>query len=123
MAIFFGSSGKNDGFATPDFAYPQKVISNARANLDAGRDPLRCLLEITTAERAIDPDTIFSLPSLVEAQISKAANDADRALLTAYEAEIYATIYSSDRWKYNKVDAPSRPCPRISQNGARPSLD
>lgn len=111
MAIFFGSSGKNDGFATPDFAYPQKVISNARANLDAGRDPLRCLLEITTAERAIDPDTIFSLPALVEAQISKAANDADRALLTAYEAEIYATIYSSDRWKYNKVDAPLSPLP------------
>ena len=111
MATFFGSSGKNGDFATPDFAYPQKVISDARANLDAGRDHLRCLLEITTAERAIDPDTIFTLPALVEQYIAKAANDADRALLTAYEAEIYATIYSNDRWKYNQVDAPLSPLP------------
>lgn len=111
MATFFGSSGKNGGFATPDFAYPQKVISDARANLDAGRDPLRCLLEITTAERSIDPDTIFTLPALVEQYIAKAAADADRALLTAYEAEIFATIYSNDRWKYNQVDAPLSPLP------------
>ena len=66
MSCILGASGASPEFAVPDFAYPQEVIKNARKNLDAGRDPLRCLLEITVAERSIDPDTIFTLPALVE---------------------------------------------------------
>lgn len=111
MSCIFGASGAAPEFSDPDFAYPQDVIKNARKNLDAGRDPLRCLLEITVAERSIDPDTIYSLPALVEDQIAKSTSDASRALLTAYEAEIYTSIYKNNRWKYNEVDAPLMPLP------------
>lgn len=111
MTAFFNLSGVSPKFTTPDFAYPQKVIASAQKNLDAGLDPLRCLLEITTAERAINPDTIFTLPSLVNGYVAKAKNDADRAMLTAFEAELYATIYQDNMWKYNRVDAPLMPLP------------
>lgn len=111
MTAFFNLSGATPKFATPDFAYPQKVIASAQKNLDAGLDPLRCLLEITTAERAINPDTIFTLPSLVNGYVAKAKNDADRAMLTAFEAELYASIYQDNMWRYNRVDAPLMPLP------------
>lgn len=111
MSCILGASGASPEFAVPDFAYPQEVIKNARKNLDAGRDPLRCLLEITVAERSIDPDTIFTLPALVEDYIAKAGTDADKAMLTAFEAEIYTSIYKDSRWKYNNVDAPLMPLP------------
>ena len=111
MTAFFNLSGATPKFATPDFAYPQKVIASAQKNLDAGLDPLRCLLEITTAERAINPDTIFTLPSLVNGFVAKAKTDADRAMLTAFEAELYASIYQDNMWRYNRVDAPLLPLP------------
>lgn len=111
MTAFFNLSGATPKFATPDFAYPQKVIASAQKNLDAGLDPLRCLLEITTAERAINPDTIFTLPSLVNGYVAKAKTDADRAMLTAFEAELYASIYQDKMWRYNRVDAPLMPLP------------
>ena len=111
MTVFFNLSGATPKFATPDFAYPQKVIASAQKNLDAGLDPLRCLLEITTAERAINPDTIFTLPSLVNGYVAKAKTDADRAMLTAFEAELYASIYQDNMWRYNRVDAPLLPLP------------
>lgn len=106
MTAFFNLSGATPKFTTPDFAYPQKVITSAQKNLDAGLDPLRCLLEITTAERAINPDTIFTLPSLVNGYVAKAKTDADRAMLTAFEAELYASIYQDNMWRYNRVNAP-----------------
>ncbi len=111
MSTLFGASGATPQFVTPDFAYPQKVAENARKNLDSGLNPLRCLLELSVAERAIDPDTIFTLPGLVESNMAKAKTDADRAMLTAFEAEIFASIYKADSWKYNKVDAPLLPLP------------
>ena len=111
MTAFFNLSGATPKFTTPDFAYPQKVIASAQKNLDAGLDPLRCLLEITTAERAINPDTIFTLPSLVNGYVAKAKTDADRAMLTAFEAELYASIYQDNMWRYNRVDAPLLPLP------------
>ncbi len=111
MATLFNANGAAPKFSTPDFAYPQKVIKSAQKNLDAGLDPLRCMLEIATAERAIDPDTIFTLPASIEKQIAKAKTDADRAMLTAFEAEVYSTIYRESKWKYNRVDAPLMPLP------------
>ncbi len=111
MATLFNANGAAPKFSTPDFAYPQKVIKSAQKNLDAGLDPLRCMLEIATAERAIDPDTIFTLPASIEKQITKAKTDADRAMLTAFEAEVYSTIYRESKWKYNRVDAPLMPLP------------
>jgi len=122
MSCIFGASGATPEFATPDFAYPQEVIKKARKNLDAGRDPLRCLLEITVAERAIAPDTIFTLPALVEGQLAKAKSDADRALLTAYEAEIFTSIYKDARWKYNEVDAPLMPLPEDISKWSAPQF-
>ena len=32
-------------------------------------------------------------------------------MLTAFEAEIYTSIYKDSRWKYNNVDAPLMPLP------------
>lgn len=111
MSCIFGVSGVTPDFAVPDFAYPQDVIKTARKNLEGGRDPLRCLLEITVAERSINPDTIFTLPALVEEQFAKAKTEADKAMLTAFEAEIFSSIYKDNRWKYNGVDAPLMPLP------------
>lgn len=77
----------------------------------SGKAPLRSLLELCTAQRAIDPDSVFAMPALVERYAAKSTSDADRAMLMAFEAEIYADIYNNGKWRYNKVDAPLLPLP------------
>ena len=68
-----GAHARNTA-SEPDFAYPQTVLSKAKANLDtynrrtdaeAGALRLRAILEIMAAERSIDPDTAFTFPAFI----------------------------------------------------------
>ncbi len=114
MTSFMSISGaKNDD--TPDFAYPQTVISDATKSLAEatnGADRLRAVLEICAAKASIDPDSMFALPAFVEAQMeAPGLTDADKAMFTAYEAQLFRNIYNNNRFKYNNVDAPDEPVP------------
>lgn len=121
--VFTQEAGAASGpeFKKPDFAYPKTVIANAQkllASADnaaadrAGIIRLRAMLELCCAEREIDRNKAFVLPAEVEKQIALCKGDkAAAAMLTLYEARLYKDIYSSDSWKYNRVDAPLTPLP------------
>lgn len=115
-----GAHARNTA-SEPDFAYPQTVLSKAKANLDtynrrtdaeAGALRLRAILEIMAAERSIDPDTAFTFPAFIGEQLKvKGLGDADRAMLKLLEAETLKEIYRADRYKYDRVAAPLEPLP------------
>ncbi len=124
FATMFTNQSMANGpkFKTPDFAYPQNVIKDARAllakaqsmpeSLDADITRIRAIIELCTAEQAIDLDTAFTQPAFIEKQLEDAKlTDAGRALLTCYQAKLYNDIYKRSSWKYNQVDAPLKPYP------------
>ena len=121
MAIFDSWARSSDGpkFRTPDFAYPQTVIKEARAMLeqadkssDGGVIRLRAMLELCVAGQNIDYDTIYGQPAAVERQIGLCGDDkAAKAMLTLYQADLYRTIYTRSSYKYNQVDASLEPYP------------
>ena len=106
-------------FKVPDFAYPKTVESDAEAMLNkvgnrtdeaAGVIRLRGILELCAAQTQIDRASMFGQPALIAAQAAKATG-ASKAMLVTLEAAKYAQIYTSSRWKYDKVDAPLEPYP------------
>lgn len=121
MAMFslWGRAADEPKFRTPDFAYPQNVIKDARAMLakagnspDAGVVRLRAMLELSAAEQAIDYDTVYTLPAQVAEQAALCRGDkAAEAMLVLYEADLFRNIYSRQAYKYNRVDAPLEPFP------------
>lgn len=111
--------GEN-GFAEPDFAYPQTVGANARRMLseaasmpaaEAGVVRLRALLELAVADNAIDADSLFAMPELISAQAEATTRPADRAMLLTLEADVLKRIYGRSRYTYDRVDAPLLPLP------------
>ncbi|MDE6637289.1 MAG: hypothetical protein K2K32_03525, partial [Muribaculaceae bacterium] len=135
----------------PDFAYPQTVEKNAAANLSAsvahGDWPaaVEAMIQSVTAANIVSHDNAVS----GLAKIDSIANIAPKEWKPAFyliEAEVYNTIYNSQRWKADdrqlSLDSvPSNPyewsrdifadkilniCNRIIENGendARPLKD
>ncbi|MGM9862009.1 MAG: hypothetical protein ACI30W_05375, partial [Muribaculaceae bacterium] len=85
----------------PDYAYPQTVIANAEAALskalarDDGPAKAEALLQIITAKRMIDPDSIVAMPARVSAVAAGERDDATRAVLLALEAATTDKMYDS----------------------------
>ncbi|MGM9845132.1 MAG: alpha-2-macroglobulin family protein [Muribaculaceae bacterium] len=85
----------------PDYAYPQTVIANAEAALtkavarDDGPAKAEALLQIITAKRMIDPDSIAAMPARVSALAAAERDDATRAVLLALEAATTDKAYDS----------------------------
>lgn len=107
-------------FKDPDFAYPQTVVKNAEKLLtdasalngaEADLMRLRGALEYVTARSSIDRDNAFALPAFLDSLAGVQSTGAGKALMLLVEAESYSRIYSANRWKYNRVDAPLDPLP------------
>ena len=85
----------------PDYAYPQTVIAEAEAALskavarDDGPAKAEALLQIITAKRLIDPDSIAAMPSRVSALAAGERDEATRAVLLALEAATTDKMYDS----------------------------
>ena len=115
-ALFISPSmtAQTPDFKEPDFAYPKTVETDARALLKkasslkgdaASAVRLRAVLEICAAQTQIDRNSSFTQPAFIAGE-AEASDGAGRAMLTALEAAKYAQIYNTNRWKYNRVDAP-----------------
>lgn len=106
-------------FKEPDFAYPKTVEKQAQALLasadhksgtKAAVTRLRGTLELCAAQAAIDRNAAFAQPAFIAGQADR-LKDAPRALMLALEASVLTGIYTSDKWKYDRVDAPVEPVP------------
>lgn len=104
--------------AEPDFAHPRQVLSKAYATLaatdgdgDAGPRRVQALLEICTAARSIDPDSVFGLMDTSAKLAAKENNVAARSLMQLVEARLTASAYEDNRWQYDRIDTPADPLP------------
>ncbi len=106
-------------FKEPDFAYPKTVETQARALLatadrksgtQAAVTRLRGTLELCAAQAAIDRKAIYAQPAFIAGQAAKLTG-APQALMLALQAGVLTDIYTSDKWKYDRVDAPAEPLP------------
>lgn len=106
-------------FKEPDFAYPKTVEEEAHALLDkadllrgndAAATRLRAVLELCAAQTQIDRNQAFAQPQFIALQAGK-CHGAAKAMLLTLEAVKYNQIYTRNRWKYDRVDAPLEPYP------------
>lgn len=120
MFGFFSRAESNTPeFKIPDFSLPRTVIKDASAVLDkadampdSGPVRLRAILEILTAQCAIDADSAFAQPAFIEEQLAKGTlDDATKAMFLTLEADVFNKIYTRDQYAYNRVDAPLEPYP------------
>lgn len=85
--------------AEPDFAYPQKVLTDAEASYAAatasgdGVAKIRSLLEITVAKTAIDPDSLRAMPQRISAAAARENDPATRAIMLIMEAQVRDRLY------------------------------
>lgn len=96
----------------PDFAFPDKVASNADRQLERALDAgdgagvVNALVKYALARNAVSPKM---LPSVIE-RIEKVA-DGERdlrvkSLLLLLEARIYDGLYRCDKWRYDRREIP-----------------
>lgn len=101
----------------PDFAYPQKVSSQAETDLQQaikkknGDGIIRSLVQLSIAQSLISPDNLPATISRIEKVATEEKNECTKALLNTLLADIYYDIYDSNRWKYNRRDKPTLPLP------------
>lgn len=95
----------------PDFAFPQKVMSEARADIAKARADkdyvglFSAMIAYDVAQSSVSND---SLPSLCRAMIAEANVTPQAqvaALMRLYAAQLAADIYSTDRWKFNRRES------------------
>lgn len=110
----YGSESKPVAVDTevPDFAFPDKVASNADGQLtralDAGdgRGVVSALVKYALARNAVSPSL---LPPVIARIDSVAAAEDDAcvsSLLYLLEARIYDGLYSRDKWRYDSREIP-----------------
>lgn len=103
----------------PDFAYPKTTLEKAIKSYNAaikspdnsGVELIKSLLQISGATAAIDPDSVVRVIPRIDRAIDACKNDADKALILTIKAELINSIYSDNRWKYDKVNTPDDPLP------------
>ncbi len=101
----------------PDFAYPQKVSTQAKAALKAalatGNGPMtvRALIDLTIAEGSISNDSVASALKRIDEVREQEMDNATKSLLALLEAYIYTSVYENNRYVFDTRQLPSIPLP------------
>ncbi|MDE5554824.1 MAG: hypothetical protein K2J10_06540, partial [Muribaculaceae bacterium] len=106
--------------AEPDFAHPKTTLDAAIKHYDAaisspststsGGTMIKSLLEIIGATAAIDQDSIVRVIPRIDRAIDTFSG-ADKALIITIKAELLNSIYSTNRWTYDRMETPDEPLP------------
>lgn len=113
IAFAARASQTADSYAQPDFAYPKKVSTNARSMLakglktDNGVLTLRALINLSISLTDIDSDSAATVIADCRRASAKLSRPTDRALVDLLTAKIYASLYSNNRWTYNRREQPA----------------
>lgn len=103
----------NAQYAKPDFAYPKTVSKNAMESLEKalndgdGKKLVRSLINYSLAECAIDNDSLQPVLDKIADITSSEKDAATRSLLYLMQADIYNSIYTRNRWNYDRRELPS----------------
>ena len=117
MASVFAAfaAKQTDSYARPDFAFPTKVSSDARAMLgkaladDNGRLALRALINLSISLTDVDPDSAATVIADCRRAAAALSHPADKALTNLLTAKIYHTLFKQDSWKYLQRKQPAAP--------------
>ncbi|MDE6368648.1 MAG: hypothetical protein K2K94_05365, partial [Muribaculaceae bacterium] len=106
--------------ANPDFAHPKSPLNAAIKHYDAaisspststsGVTMIKSLLEIIGATAAIDQDSLVRVIPRIDRAIDTFSG-ADKALIITVKAELLNSIYSANRWTYDRMETPDEPLP------------
>ena len=103
------SKPQRPGLSKPDFAYPQKVIDNARDVLSSHGEPqekkMAAAIQLVIASNSISADNAAGCAALLDS-LSTMAPKPYSALYAILEARLYADIYSSDSWTFDSRALP-----------------
>ncbi len=115
-SVFAAFAAKQpDSYARPDFAFPTKVSSDARAMLgkaiadDNGRLALRALINLSISLTDVDPDSAATVIADCRRAAAALSHPADKALTNLLTARIYLALYQRNRWNYDRREQPAAP--------------
>lgn len=103
--------------AAPDFAFPDKVNSQARAGLvkdiaeGNGPGAMRNLMDCILATEAIDTDSINSVLNLIDVTSARIKSPSFKGMCHLLKAEVLASVYTSDRYGFDRRELPEADVP------------
>lgn len=109
----------NADYKKPDFAYPkqvakdsEKLLKNALKNGDDAV-ALRAVIDLTLAESAVSNENLKENLVLIEnIKSDKKASKFLKSMLALIQADIYSSVYSENRWNYDRRELPLEPLPK-----------
>ncbi|MDE7135375.1 MAG: hypothetical protein K2N91_01980, partial [Muribaculaceae bacterium] len=108
IVIPFTMKSKNTPPGAPDFAYPEKVATNAVSQLDKalkeadGQSVVNALIKYGLAKTSISADNYAEVINKVESVIDKESQPAVKSLLQILLADIYNSYYASNRYNFDE---------------------
>lgn len=114
IAVFGAVLAK--GTDQPDFAFPDKVASEAETRItnalsdNDSQALIKGLIDFSLARNSISPDYLPLVIDKVDS-IAAGASAETKDLLSLLQAEMYVAIYSADQWEYDNREVPLEPRP------------
>lgn len=110
-------TSKSSMSSTPDFAYPKTVITNSesalKSALASGDDvkAIRAVLNFTLAQNSIGTENIPQSIKLITETRPKLKTVEARAFMDLLLAQVYQTVYGSNKYVYDNRTLPLTPLP------------
>lgn len=114
FAIFINAMAS---VTAPDFAYPKKVTAESEKTLKKAikesdsKAIVKALMNLTIAQSEISNTSLQKNLALID-KISKESTDATlKSMLDILQADIYTSVYTRSRWKFDERQLPLVPRP------------
>ncbi len=107
------SSSLARAITKPDFAFPKQVEAAALAVLDSGKatgdETIASLINYSVAVTSTDTDSTSAVIGMAEKVIAGTDDAATKAMGRILLADLYASIYSDSRYKYDRRELTAEP--------------
>ncbi len=110
-------SSAQSSLSAPDFAFPEKVTSQAITDYNKaiasgdGQMVIDAMIRYSLAQTDIDPARVNSVTARIDSAITASADPLTKSLLHLLQARTYYDAYVRDSWAYNERQLPLEPLP------------
>lgn len=117
LALLFMSLKAYQQVKKPDFAFPQTVAKEAKADLanaEKAKDAhkaLAALIKLSLADAMVDPASLTKSIKLVEETAKEFEASPESGLYDCLLATMYKEYYGADSWKFDQRQLPMEPLP------------